>query len=174
MGAGAALSSSCKVRIATDSTRWAMPETALGYFPDIGASYFLNQIPIKGLGLYLALTGDQLNGVDCYLARIATHFVHESFIQDLEEDLCDFGVFEQVLDYYHTEPDLSKAKVFRHIDHIAQIFGSAHSIEEILIQLLAKKCDKCYSVLERLNHVCPISVKIAFRTMKLGRKRTLE
>lgn len=62
MGGGVGLSVHSKYRIATEKTLFAMPETAIGLFPDVGGSYFLPRLKNK-LGLYLGLTGDRLKGI---------------------------------------------------------------------------------------------------------------
>lgn len=61
MGAGAGLSIHGKYRVATENTIFAMPETLLGFFPDVGGSYFLSRLPGQ-IGMYLGLTSDQLKG----------------------------------------------------------------------------------------------------------------
>lgn len=79
MGGGAGLAVHGAVRVATERTRFAMPECAIGFFPDVGSSFFLSRIDSsKGgfaLGRYLALTGRSLSGMECMAAGIATHFV---------------------------------------------------------------------------------------------------
>lgn len=61
MGGGAGLSVNGKYRVATEKTIFAMPETAIGLFPDVGGSHFLSRLKGK-LGLYLGLTGHRLKG----------------------------------------------------------------------------------------------------------------
>lgn len=61
MGGGVGLSINARFRIATDKTVFAMPETKIGYCPDVGASYFLSRVDGE-IGTYLALTGDILSG----------------------------------------------------------------------------------------------------------------
>lgn len=61
MGGGCGLSVHGKYRVATEKTLFAMPETAIGFFCDVGGTYFLPRLKGK-LGLYLALTGDRLKG----------------------------------------------------------------------------------------------------------------
>lgn len=68
MGGGVGLSVHSKYRVATEKTIFAMPETAIGYFPDVGGSYFLPRLNGK-LGLYLGLTGDRLRGVKKILQK---------------------------------------------------------------------------------------------------------
>ena len=63
MGGGVGLSVHAPFRIATERTDFAMPETGIGFFPDVGASFFLPRLDGK-IGTYLGLTGDRLTGVD--------------------------------------------------------------------------------------------------------------
>ncbi|KAH6930159.1 hypothetical protein HPB50_011076 [Hyalomma asiaticum] len=73
MGGGVGLSVHGTFRVATERTVFAMPETAIGFFPDVGGSYVLPRLPGK-LGLYLGLTGQRMIGWDVLKGRIATHF----------------------------------------------------------------------------------------------------
>ncbi len=76
MGGGVGLSVHGKYRVATANTLFAMPETGIGFFCDVGGSYFLPRLP-KHLGYYLALTGARLKGVDVLHAGVATHYVED-------------------------------------------------------------------------------------------------
>ncbi|KAJ1372737.1 hypothetical protein KIN20_034973 [Parelaphostrongylus tenuis] len=88
MGGGCGLSVNGRFRVGTERTMLAMPETALGLFPDVGGSYFLSRLK-DNLGLYLALTGYRLHGADAYHAGLATHYVTHHFIhlKDLQARL---------------------------------------------------------------------------------------
>eukprot|EP00731_Ephydatia_muelleri_P032517 Em0024g61a len=74
LGLGVGVSVHAPFRVATENTVFAMPETFIGLFPDVGGSYFLPRLNGK-LGMFLALTGHRLKGKDVQLAGIATHFV---------------------------------------------------------------------------------------------------
>ena len=69
MGGGVGLSINTPFRVATEKTVFAMPETLIGFFPDVGATYFLPRLDGE-LGIYLGLTGHQLRAYDTvYVAR---------------------------------------------------------------------------------------------------------
>jgi len=74
MGGGAGLAAYAPFRIATENTVFAMPETKIGYFPDVGASYFLSRVDGE-IGTYLALTSETLNARAVYEHGFATHFI---------------------------------------------------------------------------------------------------
>ena len=88
MGGGVGVSCHAPLRIATDSTVYAMPETGIGFFTDVGGSYFLSRV--KGsvsLGLYLGLTGFRLKGKEVAQWGIATHFVPKEKMQSLKDEI---------------------------------------------------------------------------------------
>ena len=90
MGGGVGLSVHAPLRIATERTVFAMPETTIGFFPDVGASFFLPRLDGR-LGAYLALTSERLDGANSYYAGVATHFVHSSALGDLTTRLAELA-----------------------------------------------------------------------------------
>ena len=90
MGGGVGISIHGSYRVATEKSLFAMPETAIGLFPDVGGSYVLPRLEGK-LGYYLALTGYRLKGVDVTRAGIATHYCESGKINDLEKELLTCG-----------------------------------------------------------------------------------
>ncbi|CAK3806658.1 3-hydroxyisobutyryl- hydrolase, mitochondrial [Lecanosticta acicola] len=97
MGGGVGLSLHAPFRIATENTVFAMPETTIGFFPDVGASFFLPRMDGE-LGKYCALTSEQIKGVQVFYAGIATHYIHSSTLPDLEARLgeLDFKDYESL------------------------------------------------------------------------------
>jgi enoyl-CoA hydratase/carnithine racemase len=86
MGGGMGISQGSRMRIAGDRTRMAMPETAIGFFPDVGASYFLSRLS-GALGAYLALTGVQIRAADAVYAGLADVYLPRSAVDVLEPEL---------------------------------------------------------------------------------------
>ncbi len=74
MGGGAGISIPGSHRLVTEATVFAMPETAIGFFPDVGATYYLSRIPGR-MGIYLGLTGTKLKAADTLFCGLGTHFV---------------------------------------------------------------------------------------------------
>lgn len=88
MGGGVGLSIHAPFRIATEKTVFAMPETTIGFFPDVGASFFLPRMN-GAVGTYLALTSDRLTGANVFYSGIATHYLHSTSLPDLEARLAE-------------------------------------------------------------------------------------
>ena len=90
MGGGIGVSVHGTYRVVTEHAVLAMPETAIGFFPDIGATFFLPRLPGE-LGVYLALTGARLQGADAVLGGLATHFTRREKLAGLSQALANDG-----------------------------------------------------------------------------------
>jgi enoyl-CoA hydratase/carnithine racemase len=86
MGGGMGLAQGSRLRIVGERTRMAMPEVAIGFFPDVGGSYFLSRLPGK-LGQYLALTGIQIRGADAMYCRLADFHLPPAAVAGLNDEL---------------------------------------------------------------------------------------
>lgn len=86
MGGGMGISEASKLRVVTDRTRIAMPEVGIGLFPDVGGSYFLSRLP-GSLGLYLALTGNQVRAADVLYAQLGDVYLGRPAIEQLDKVL---------------------------------------------------------------------------------------
>lgn len=89
MGGGVGLSVHTPFRIATENTKWAMPEMDIGFFPDVGTTFALPRLVTMAnnhsqMALYLCLTGEVLNGEDAYMLGLASHYVNSENLQSLE------------------------------------------------------------------------------------------
>ncbi|XP_017141254.1 3-hydroxyisobutyryl-CoA hydrolase, mitochondrial isoform X2 [Drosophila miranda] len=173
MGGGVGLSVHGKYRVATDRTLFAMPETAIGLFPDVGGSYFLPRLQGK-LGLYLGLTGYRLRGADAFYAGIATHYCDSSKIPELETALLncpDADDVPELLEKFHTKPEkpFSLQPV---LEQINKNF-SADSVEAILENLQNDGSDWAKKTLATLCKMSPTSMKVTYRQLELGSQLSL-
>jgi enoyl-CoA hydratase/carnithine racemase len=93
MGGGVGLSIHGTYRVASENTMFAMPETGIGLFPDVGGLWALSRLePYKGMGAYLALTGERVHGMDCVKIGLATHYVHSKLLDNLQQVFVDSSV----------------------------------------------------------------------------------
>ncbi|EAX10877.1 3-hydroxyisobutyryl-Coenzyme A hydrolase, isoform CRA_d [Homo sapiens] len=180
MGGGVGLSVHGQFRVATEKCLFAMPETAIGLFPDVGGGYFLPRLQGK-LGYFLALTGFRLKGRDVYRAGIATHFVDSEKLAMLEEDLLALKSpskenIASVLENYHTESKIDRDKSFileEHMDKINSCF-SANTVEEIIENLQQDGSSFALEQLKVINKMSPTSLKITLRQLMEGSSKTLQ
>lgn len=179
MGGGVGLSVHGRYRVATETTLFAMPETAIGLFPDVGGGHFLPRLA-GSVGMYLALTGHRLRGRDVYTAGIATHFVESSQIGNLEQDLLQLrstthADVDGLLRSYHNKCRLDLDKPFAldsHIEKINSIFGH-QTLEEIFDSLRQDGSEWSTTQLATLNKMSPTSMKVTLRLLMEGAKLTL-
>uniref|UniRef100_A0A3P9A176 3-hydroxyisobutyryl-CoA hydrolase n=1 Tax=Esox lucius TaxID=8010 RepID=A0A3P9A176_ESOLU len=180
MGGGVGLSVHGRFRVATEKTLFAMPETAIGLFPDVGGGYFLPRLQGQ-LGLFLALTGFRLKGRDVQKAGVASHFVESQKIAALEKELVDLKApsiedIARVLDSYQKKSSLDAEKPFvleKHIDVIDKLFQSS-SVEGIVCNLKADGSPFAQKQAETLAKMSPMSLKITFKQIQAGRTMTLQ
>lgn len=88
MGGGVGLMMGASHRVATETTRFAMPETAIGVFPDVGGSWMLERLP-AGIGMFLALTGAQLGASDCRYLGLVDYALYSESWSLLKQELID-------------------------------------------------------------------------------------
>uniref|UniRef100_A0AAR2LK92 3-hydroxyisobutyryl-CoA hydrolase n=1 Tax=Pygocentrus nattereri TaxID=42514 RepID=A0AAR2LK92_PYGNA len=137
MGAGFGLSVHGQFRVATEKTLFAMPETAIGLFPDVGGGYFLPRLQGK-LGLFLALTGFRLRGRDVQRAGVATHFVESEKLGALEKDLVELkspsvSDVAQVLNTYQGQTLAKMSPTSLKLTFRQMQMGAGMSLQEVFV-----------------------------------------
>ncbi|XP_060909896.1 3-hydroxyisobutyryl-CoA hydrolase, mitochondrial [Labrus mixtus] len=180
MGGGVGLSVHGRFRVATEKTLFAMPETAIGLFPDVGGGYFLPRLQGK-LGLFLALTGFRLKGRDVQRAGVATHFVESMKIPELEEELVHMKSpsnedISKVLDSYQNQSSLDAEKPFvldKHMSDINRLFSSS-SVEGIMQDLKADGSEFAKKQAETLSKMSPTSLKMTYKQLQAGATLSLQ
>ena len=165
MGGGVGLSRPCRFRIATERTTFAMPETGIGLFPDVGGGWYLSRMP-DHMGLWLALTGARIKAADCELLQIATDYVESARIPELKAAiLADPGRTEALITEF--EADAGRPTLAQHQDEIARLFA-ADSVEGIIANLEAAGTEWANDQLRVLATKSPQTMKVAFRQLQLG------
>lgn len=175
MGGGVGISIHAPIRIATESSVFAMPETAIGFFPDVGGSFFLPRLP-EGLGLYLGLTGAKLTGKMLVSAGIATHFVESGKVEQLKGKLREKTTNATTLEDVKRIVALFAEPVrepLDHIDHIQRTFGSVGSVEEVVANLEKDFGDWAQKQHKILNSVSQLSLKVVYEQLKRGKTLSL-
>ncbi|CAF3333164.1 unnamed protein product [Rotaria socialis] len=176
MGGGCGLSIHGSFRIATEITTVAMPETAIGLFPNAGGSYFLSRLS-NNLGVFLGLTGHRLHGMDVLHAGIATHFLPTNRLQEIEQKLlklpkADYNSIKNVLDE-NTELVTSKSSfsLQEQLPLINRIFAiDTKNVETIFEQLKSDGSSFALKQIEILKNKSPTSLKITLEQLKRGKQ----
>ena len=131
MGGGVGVSAYGTHRVAGESYSWAMPETLIGLFPDVGVAHKLARLD-GFAGMYLGLTGRTIGRADAFALGLATHCISSNEFDAIVEGLADVWPVDPILDDRHVDPGEPELAPYR--ETIAQCF-SAPSVEEILERL---------------------------------------
>ncbi|MET0337693.1 MAG: enoyl-CoA hydratase/isomerase family protein [Caulobacter sp.] len=165
MGGGVGLSMPCAYRIATERTTFAMPETGIGLFPDVGGGWFLPRLPGK-TGLWLALTGSRIKAADCLILGIATDYVQSADLEALKSAIiADPADIESLLAQIDADP--GHAPLADNLAVLSDTFAMT-SVEGIVSALEAQGGEWATAQLEVLKTKSPQTMKVAFRQLKLG------
>jgi enoyl-CoA hydratase len=165
MGGGVGIALPCTYRVATENTRFAMPETGIGLFPDVGGSWYLSRLPGQ-VGKFMGLTGAWLDGAECLALGLATHYlsptVVEAAVAMLAEGGTDIGGGLKALG---TGAPL--ARIVENRTHIDRLFAG-NSVGAIMADLEADGSDWAVKELATLRSKSPLSMAVALRQLREG------
>lgn len=167
MGGGVGISFHGSHRVMTENALFAMPETGIGFFPDVGGSFLLSHLP-RSFGMYLGLTGARIRRGDAIWCGLGTHAVDAELLPELLGELTVTGNVRGAL-------RSRTKKVDREIDdgavHDIATHFSRGSVEEIVTSLETGKRDSndfASATLATLAKRSPTSLGVTFREIEAG------
>jgi enoyl-CoA hydratase len=168
MGGGVGIALPCTYRIATENTRFAMPETSIGLFPDVGGGWYLSRLPGR-VGQFMVLTGARLSGAECHYLGLATHYVPHDALEELAERIEKMpkrlaGVLGAAA------VSVPEARIAGNMALITRNFAS-DQLEEIEESLEADGGDWATSELATMRTKSPLSSKVSLRLLAEGAER---
>jgi len=174
MGGGVGVSVYGSHRIVTERTRFAMPETGIGFFPDVGASWFLTRRNDE-LGTYAALTGEQLAAGDVIAFGLADSHVPSERLPSLAEKLSGLPAIASHADVSATIAAFAETPTPGEIAGqrvlIDRLFAF-DTVEVIFAALERDGSDFAARALGILRTKSPLSLKVTLRLLRLGREET--
>jgi enoyl-CoA hydratase len=166
MGGGVGISQPAQYRVATENTRYAMPETGIGLFPDVGGGWFLARIGNR-IGQFLALTGARLDGAECIWAGLCTHYLPSETLPEAKRRIAAGEDIAAVLDSLSVEPP--EARIAGNAALIAKHFASDR-FEDILASLEGDNGDWAAKELATLRAKSPQACKVSLRQLAEAEK----
>lgn len=163
MGGGVGISQPAKFRVATENTRFAMPETGIGLFPDVGGGWYLSRLEGR-VGQFLALTGARLDGAECLELGLATHYLHAEAIADAKARIAveDAERIDGILGTLAATPP--PAKIVDNLLHINRHFASDR-FEDVISSLEADDSEWAMKELATLRCKSPQTCKVALQQL---------
>ena len=162
MGGGVGISQPAAFRVATENTKFAMPETGIGLFPDVGGGWYLSRLPGR-IGQFLALTGARLDGAECHAVGLATHYIASENLARVKAAIVDDPAnIQAILDEASETPP--EARILANRETIDRLFAG-RTLEEILAALEADDSEWAAKELKTLRSKSPQSCKVALRQL---------
>jgi enoyl-CoA hydratase len=169
MGGGVGVSINGRYRIAGRNIQFAMPEVGIGFFPDVGGTFFLPRLPGE-TGTYLGLTGARIGLADCIWTGLATHFVPGERFEALIEALAGGVDTGAILERFDSKPDSTDPALAGDADRIDAVFGGSRvsDIRDRLERWKNEGSDRAVAAAKAMDRASPTSLAIALRQMRTG------
>lgn len=163
MGGGVGISQPARFRVATENTKFAMPETGIGLFPDVGGGWYLSRLEGR-VGQFLALTGSRVAGAGCLSLGLATHYVSSEALAEAKQRITteDVERIDRILGTLSVTPPASK--IVETLFQINRHFASDW-LEDILLSLEGDESDWAMLELATLRTKSPQTCKVALRQL---------
>jgi len=162
MGGGVGIALPARFHVATENTRFAMPESGIGLFPDVGGGWHLSRLQGR-MGQFLALTGARLDGAECLWAGLATHYLAAESLAEAKARIVHGHEPGQVLAALAVAPPA--ARIEANAAQIARHFASDR-YEDILASLEADDGEWAAKERATLETKCPMTCKVALRQLR--------
>ena len=181
MGGGAGISVHGKYRVATEHSLFAMPETAIGLFPDVGSMFWMPRIlPSMSVAIYMGLTGVRLQPHDLLYTGLATHYVPSSKLLDLQYALADATKGNEsiapVLMSFHEMPpvDPMHSSLAINRKEMDAVFGASNDATLLDMMHALEKSSTVFAqeTLETLRKQSPTSMRVTLEGLRRGAKHT--
>ncbi len=167
MGGGVGLALPCRYRVATDNTLFAMPEGAIGLFPDVGAGWYLPRLPGR-IGQFLALTGARLDGAECLWAGLATHYIPAEHVAEAKAHIIETPDDLDTAIRSLAPLDPPPARLAGNAERIDRLFAPDR-LEDIVTALAADPLEWAAKELKAVTAKCPTTSKVALRQFAASR-----
>lgn len=178
LGGGAGLAMATSIRISSEDTYFGMPEVHIGFFPDVGASYFLNQLP-HHVGKYLAVTGKLINADDLLMLGITHYKIPKKHFLSVEETIFNTSwekeTFKEKLhELFSKHHDSSvSGSVIQPMDELIKRFYAPERLHDIYHSLKTKGSKEAIDHIHYLDGLCHTSIQMALELLKRGKTMTL-
>jgi enoyl-CoA hydratase len=170
MGGGVGISQPARFRVATENTKFAMPETGIGLFPDVGGGWYLSRLEGR-VGQFLALTGARIAGAGCLALGLATHYLTSNLLAEAKSRIAteDVERIDGILGTLSVTPPDSK--IVETLFQINRHFASDR-LEDILASLEGDESEWAMKELATLRSKSPQTCKVALRQLAESLKLT--
>ncbi len=172
MGGGMGLAINAGKRVVSETTKIAMPETAIGFIPDVGATYFLSRLPDQ-VGTYMGLTGARLNAADALAVGLATHFVPQDRLEALLEAAGQEGADTAIARFAEPAEAAGPSELAAQRPLIKRCF-SADRVSEIYHRLANEGSSEATAMADVMQTRSPTSMVLALALQRNAEGRSFK
>jgi len=169
MGGGVGLATPCRFRVATERTVFAMPETGIGLFPDVGGGWWLSRRP-GASGMWLAMTGARIKAADCLLLGFATDYTTADRVEALKAEIIARPQDVDAI-LVEFEADAGEPPLAAHRDEMDRTFGAGDPLA-VEKALEADGSDWAQAQLKTLRTKSPQTIWVAWRQLTAAKDLT--
>jgi len=182
LGGGMGLVQGADLRVVTERSRLGMPEVAIGYFPDVGGSYFLPRIPGE-LGIYLGVTGVQIRAADALYCGLADWYLDSAKLDELDQKLDHLRWHDSPLKdlqgllaklAVQQLPDAPLAALRPAIDHFFGLPDVPSMVEQLQAVTVADSHEWALNTAHLMQTRSPLAMAVTLQMLRKGRRLTLE
>ena len=165
MGGGVGISQPAKYRVATENTKFAMPETGIGLFPDVGGGWYLSRLPGR-IGQYLSVTGHRIDGAECLALGLASHYLPSDRLDEAKARIVadPAGIAATLDELSAPVPD---ARILAHRGQIDRLFASDR-LEDIIAALETDGGEWAAQQLATIRTKSPQAMKVSLKLLLDG------
>lgn len=167
LGGGVGISAHASHRVVTERSRVGMPETGIGFVPDVGGTFLLSRTPGE-LGTHAALTGSMFSGADAIAMGLADHFVESENLAELIAELCERDAFAAVARYGQVPPPSALMAQRQWIDDAY----AADDVETILARLTGLGIEEASKAAQTIAGKSPTAVTVTLAALRSARLLT--
>lgn len=164
LGGGVGVSGHASHRVATERTRWGMPETGIGFVPDVGGTYLISRLPSE-FGLHVGMTGEHITGADAVALGLSTHHVSSETLDEVAAAL-ETEEPDAVLARFATEPGDSALQAQR--PWIEECYAK-DTAAQIVAALRARDEEAAHKAADRLEQLSPTAVSVTLAAVRRAR-----
>lgn len=165
LGGGVGVSGHASHRVATERTRWGMPETGIGFVPDVGGTYLISRLPSE-FGLHVAMTGEHITGADAVALGLSTHHVSSETLDEIAAAL-EAEEPDAVLERFATEP--GESPLWQQRPWIDECYAK-DTPAKIIEALRARDEEAAHKAADRLEKLSPTAVSVTLAAVRRARR----
>ena len=173
MGGGVGIAMHSSIVVVSENVKFAMPECAIGLFPDVGSSNFLSKLK-SNIGLYIALTGKRLVSGDLIELGLANYCVSRNNFKSLEKRLINIKNMRSIHKIIDEYSEKTNSSIFPSLNKNINSIFKYNKVEKIISLLESSNEIWAEEAFKAMNKSSPTSLKISLKQLRLSKYKSFK